>query len=120
MEHDQLIFFRDLLVSWREILFNQAKGSVHHLSEMVDSSPGDPTDRATYDAERTYMVRMRDRESRLIRKINQALDRIEEGSFGICEDCDEEISIGRLKARPVATLCIKCKTKMETYERISA
>jgi DnaK suppressor protein len=74
-------------------------------------------DRASFESERGFMLRIRDRESKLIRKIQRALENLGNGGFGICEMCDEEIAIERLKARPVTTHCIKCKTKMEALER---
>ncbi len=81
-------------------------------------SCADLTDRASFEIDRTFMLRIRDRESKLIKKIKKALERIEDSIFGICERCGEEISIKRLKARPVATLCIECKTKEEKLERV--
>jgi DnaK suppressor protein len=77
----------------------------------------DPTDRATLEADRNFMLRIRDREAKLIKKIKKALDRIEDKTFGICESCGEDISIKRLKARPVTTQCIDCKTKDEALEK---
>ena len=77
----------------------------------------DPTDRASLEADRNFMLRIRDRENKLIKKIKKALDRIETGSFGVCEKCGEDISVKRLKARPVTTLCIACKTKEEAFEK---
>jgi len=78
----------------------------------------DPTDRASLESERNFELRIRDRERKLIGKIKDALDRIEDGSFGICDDCGEDIGEERLKARPVTTLCIDCKTKQEKDERV--
>ena len=77
----------------------------------------DPTDRATQESDRTFELRIRDRERRLINKIQEALARIETGTFGICEVCEEDISEARLKARPVTTLCIDCKMEQEKKER---
>ncbi|TNF47144.1 RNA polymerase-binding protein DksA [bacterium] len=79
----------------------------------------DPTDRASMETDRNFLLRIRDRERRLISKIDKALKRIEEGSFGICDECGEDIEINRLKARPVATLCIHCKTLQEEEERLN-
>jgi DnaK suppressor protein len=78
----------------------------------------DPTDRASMESDRNFELRIRDRERRLIRKIREALKRIDDGEFGICESCEEEISESRLRARPVATLCIDCKEEQERRERI--
>jgi DnaK suppressor protein len=77
----------------------------------------DPTDRASLESDRNFMLRIRDRESKLIKKIKKALARIENGTFGICEKCGEDISKERLKARPVTTQCIDCKTKEEAFEK---
>nr|MBC8393150.1 RNA polymerase-binding protein DksA [Deltaproteobacteria bacterium] len=77
----------------------------------------DPTDRASLESDRNFMLRIRDRENKLIKKIKKALDRIETGTFGICESCGDDISTERLKARPVTTQCIDCKTKEEAEEK---
>jgi DnaK suppressor protein len=77
----------------------------------------DPTDRASLEADRNFMLRIRDREHKLIKKIKKALDRIDNGTFGICDSCGEDISIKRIKARPVTTQCIDCKTKEEAQEK---
>ena len=78
----------------------------------------DPTDRAALESDRNFLLRIRDRERKLVVKIQEALKRIDEGTFGICQECGEEISESRLKARPVATLCVECKRKQETQEKI--
>jgi DnaK suppressor protein len=70
------------------------------------------------ESDRAFTLRIRDRERRLIKKIRQALDRIEDGSFGVCEDCGEQIGVPRLKARPVTKLCINCKSKQEEDESL--
>jgi len=77
----------------------------------------DPTDSATLESDRNFMLRIRDRERKLILKIREALQRIEDGNFGICEVCGDDIGIDRLKARPVTTQCIDCKRKQEAAER---
>ena len=89
------------------------------LSEMTDQTTNipDPNDRATIESGRSFELRIRDRERKLLGKIEEALNRIDEGSFGICEDCGEEIGLKRLEARPVTTLCIDCKTLQETNEK---
>jgi DnaK suppressor protein len=78
----------------------------------------DPTDRASLESDRNFELRIRDRERKLIMKIREAIERIDEGAFGICESCEEEISEARLRARPVTTLCIECKTEQERQEKI--
>jgi DnaK suppressor protein len=77
----------------------------------------DPTDRATLESDRNFMLRIRDRERKLIMKIREAMQRMEDGTFGLCESCGDEIGIDRLKARPVTTLCIECKRRQEANER---
>ena len=87
---------------------------------MTDSNEvfADPADRATAESDRSFTLRIRDRERRLIRKIQSALQRIEDGSYGICEECGEDIGVPRLKARPVTRLCINCKAKQEEDETL--
>jgi DnaK suppressor protein len=76
------------------------------------------SDQATAEADQNFFIRLREREQRLLKKIDEAIDRINNGTFGICESCGGEISFKRLKARPVTTLCIDCKTKQEAEEKI--
>lgn len=116
MKQEDIDYFRDLLTLRLEELLNQADETVSGMTSAKENFP-DPTDRATLEADRNFMLRIRDREHKLIKKIKQALERIENGTFGICEDCDNEISIERLKARPVTTQCIECKTKEEKLEK---
>ena len=110
-------FFRNLLNQMLEEA--QQKGD-STLEEMTDSNEvfADPADRATAESDRSFTLRIRDRERRLIRKIQSALQRIEDGSYGICEECGEEIGVPRLKARPVTRLCINCKAKQEEDETL--
>jgi DnaK suppressor protein len=82
-----------------------------------DENFPDPTDRASLESNRNSVLRIRDRERKLIFKIEEALKRLDEGEFGICEECGEEIGIERLKARPVTTLCIECKSSQEVEEK---
>lgn len=84
----------------------------------IENTTADPLDLASFDTDYSTRMRIRDRESHLINKIMLALRRLEDGSFGICSECGCDISIARLKARPVANLCIKCKTRQEARERI--
>ena len=95
----------------------------HHAGgsqELTDSNEvfADPADRATAESDRAFTLRIRDRERRLIRKIQSALQRIDDGTYGICDECGEEIAIPRLKARPVTRLCINCKAKQEEDEHL--
>ncbi len=89
-------------------------------SEMADEKANfpDPTDRASLESDRNFELRIRDRERKLIGKIREALERIEDGEYGLCESCEEEIGTARLKARPVTTMCIDCKTEQERQEKI--
>jgi DnaK suppressor protein len=110
------MYFKEFLTKRQEELLNQANSTVSGMTRPKENYP-DPTDRAALEADRNFMLRIRDREHKLIKKIKKALQRIENGTFGICESCGEEISIERLKARPVTTQCIECKTKEEALEK---
>ncbi len=116
MKKKDLDFFKEYLSDRLEELLHQADDTVSDMTDTNDNFP-DPTDRASLEADRNFMLRIRDREHKLIKKIRSALDRIENGTFGICESCGEDISIQRLKARPVTTQCIDCKTKEEALEK---
>jgi len=109
--------FRAILTERLNQLLNEANKTVSDMTGEVENYP-DPTDRATLESDRNFELRIRDRERKLISKIREALERIEDGTFGICEECGEEISEARLKARPVTTLCIDCKKKQENDERL--
>ena len=100
--------FRRLLNQRISELRFEAGKTVENMDE--DGNFPDPTDRASLEASRNSVLRIRDRERKLIFKIQEALQRLENGEYGICEECGEEIGIGRLKARPVTTLCITCKS----------
>ena len=93
------------------------KGIAVGMTDPRDQS-ADPIDQASTESQISFAFRIKEREGVLIRKIERALSKLEDGTFGICEECGEEISEGRLQARPVATLCIKCKEKEETVEKI--
>ena len=116
MRDEDLNFFKQLLTEQLEELLGQANIVVKNLLQNVDES-SDPMDRASFESDRGTMLRIKDRESKLIRKIQRSLENLQSGRFGICEMCEQEIAIERLKARPVTTHCIKCKTKMEAFER---
>lgn len=117
MKQEDNEYFKDLLTRWLNELLNQADDTVTGLKEAADNLP-DPLDRASFESDRSFKLRIRDRESMLIKKIRKSLEDIEEGTYGICEMCGEEISIERLKARPVTTYCIQCKTRKEALERM--
>ena len=116
MDKKDLGYFEKLLSTQLKELLSQADDTVSDMTGSSDNFP-DPTDRASLEADRNFILRIRDREHKLIKKIKKALDRIEAGTFGICETCGEDISINRLKARPVTTQCIECKTKDEAMEK---
>jgi len=116
MNKKQQEFFKDLLSKRLEDLAGGVRETVDEMNDEDDTFP-DPNDRATLESDRNFVLRIRDRERKLIAKIEQALERVENGTFGICEDCGEDISEGRLKARPVTTLCIKCKQEQEQREK---
>jgi DnaK suppressor protein len=116
MNKKQLEFFKDLLSKRLEDLAGGAQDTVDEMNDEDDTFP-DPNDRATLESDRNFVLRIRDRERKLIAKIEQALERVEKGTFGICDECGDDISEGRLKARPVTTLCIKCKEEQEQREK---
>ncbi|MGB9438315.1 MAG: RNA polymerase-binding protein DksA [Desulfobacterales bacterium] len=118
MEQKELDFFKDLLTQWLDELLGRAGNTVVGLIDGADHL-SDPLDRAVLDSERGHTLRMRDRESVLIKKIRASLVDIQEGVYGICDDCGKDIAIERLKARPVARRCIQCKTKQEEQERLT-
>lgn len=110
-------FFRALLTEKLNTLLEEANKTVVGMTDSGESFP-DPTDRATLESERNFTLRIRDRERKLISKIKEALERLDQGTFGICEECGEDISRERLRARPVTTLCINCKKRQENEERL--
>jgi len=116
MKKKDIEYFKEFLNNRLEELLSHADNTVSGMTAPKENFP-DPTDRASLEADRNFMLRIRDRENKLIKKIKKALDRIENGTFGICEKCGEEISVKRLMARPVTTLCIDCKTKEEAFEK---
>jgi DnaK suppressor protein len=116
MDQKTLNYFKENLTERLEELLVEAERTVTGMTGMKETFP-DPTDRATLESDRNFMLRIRDRERKLITKIREAMARIEDGTFGICEECGDDISIERLKARPVTTLCIECKRRQEAVER---
>jgi DnaK suppressor protein len=115
MKKEDLEYFHTLLTERLNELLKHADSTVTGMTQPKENF-ADPTDRASHEAERSFELRIRDREHKLIKKIKKALERIENGTFGRCETCEEEISIERLKARPVTTQCIECKTREEDME----
>jgi DnaK suppressor protein len=116
VEKKDIEYFREVLTNYLEELLNRADNTVSDMAAPKENLP-DTTDRASLEADRILMLRIRDRENKLIKKIKEALARIEDDTYTICEKCGEDISLARLKARPVTTQCIDCKTKEEATER---
>lgn len=117
MKKKQLEEFRTQLQTQMDELLDDAGKTVSDMTEEKINFP-DPTDRANLESDRNFELRIRDRERKLINKIRQALERIEDDTFGKCESCEEQIGTERLHARPVTTLCIDCKTEQERQEKI--
>ena len=117
MNKKDVEFFRNLLNQRIQELRSEAGKTVDDMDG--DETFPDPTDRASAESNRDSVLRIRDRERKLIFKIEEALRRLDDGEYGICEECGEKIGIERLKARPVTTLCIECKSSQEIAERKS-
>jgi DnaK suppressor protein len=116
MSEEQLEHFRNILNAWKRELMFEVDRTVHHMQDEAANFP-DPNDRATQESEFGLELRTRDRERKLLRKIDSALARIEDGSYGYCEETGEEIGLKRLEARPVATLCLEAQERRELAER---
>jgi len=116
MKPEKLDYFRTLLNGQIAQLLNDAEKTVSEMTDEKENFP-DPNDRASLESDRNFELRIRDRERKLIRKMQEALDRIDKGTFGVCDRCGGPISEKRLLARPVTTLCIECKTKEEKIEK---
>lgn len=117
MDKQQKKEFKQLLNQQLDSLLEEAGKTVSEMTEEKTNFP-DPTDRASLESDRNFELRIRDRERRLINKIREALTRIDDDTFGLCESCEEPIGADRLRARPVTTLCIECKTEQERQEKI--
>lgn len=114
-----LEYFRQKLLDWRAELVKESSDTLQDLKETNLNEP-DLNDRASNEAGQSLELRTRDRMRKLIKKINQALDRIENGTYGYCEETGEPIGLGRLEARPVATLCIEAQERHERKEKTQA
>ena len=117
MKPEKLEAFRVMLTSKINELLDEAGKTVTDMTNGKENFP-DPNDRASLESDRNFELRIRDRERKLILKMQEAIKRIDDGSFGICEVCSGPISEKRLTARPVTTLCIDCKTKQEKIEKL--
>jgi DnaK suppressor protein len=116
MNDEQIEHFRGILLNWRGELVDEVSRTVSHMKDEAANFP-DPADRATQEEEFSLELRTRDRERKLIKKIDSTLDRLQNDDYGYCDACGIEIGIQRLEARPTATLCIDCKTLAEIKER---
>jgi DnaK suppressor protein len=108
--------FRNIMQAWKKDLMAEVDRTVHHMQDEAANFP-DPTDRASQESEFSLELRTRDRERKLIKKIDETLNLIDNHDYGYCESCGVEIGIRRLEARPTATLCIDCKTLDEIREK---
>ncbi len=108
--------FRQKLLAWRASLLDESTATIEHLREGGDVEP-DPADRATIETNRALELRTRERARKLIAKIDEALQRIEDGTYGFCQETNEPIGISRLEARPIATLSIEAQERHERMER---
>ncbi|MDX1496307.1 MAG: RNA polymerase-binding protein DksA [Salinisphaeraceae bacterium] len=116
MSEGQIEHFRNILLAWKRELMEEVDRTVHHMQDEAANFP-DPTDRATQESEFSLELRARDRERKLIRKIDSAISSLDRDEYGYCETCGTEIGIRRLEARPTATLCVDCKSLEEIRER---
>jgi len=116
MSKEQLDHFRNILETWKRDLMQEVDRTVLHMKDEAANFP-DPNDRATQESEFSLELRTRDRERKLIRKIEEAIKRIDDGSYGYCVETGEEIGIKRLEARPVATLCVEAQERRERREK---
>jgi DnaK suppressor protein len=117
MNERQREYFRTKLLAWREDILKEAKETLVHLQEENQNHP-DLADRASSETDRAIELRARDRQRKLIAKIDEALGRIEDGSYGYCEETGEPISLRRLEARPIATLSVEAQERHERRERV--
>jgi len=116
----KLVAFKKKLLKQRKDLLTEAVQTLNiKISTEKESFP-DPTDQAVAELDNNFLLRLRGREQKLLKKIDDAISRIDSGTYGVCESCGGDISIKRLEARPVTTLCIECKTRQEEEEKIQA
>lgn len=117
MKQRDLDFFRSLLQARRQEILDETDRAVGTMNGNERINYADPADRAALESDRNFLLRLRDRDRKLLGKIDEALARIEDGSYGRCEECGGQIGSERLKARPVTTLCIECKESQEAREK---
>lgn len=116
MDKETIEKFRLQLTEKRDEILNDAGKTLSEMTDQTTNIP-DPNDRASVESGRSFELRIRGRERKLLSKIEEALERVDEGEYGVCEDCGEDIGVKRLEARPVTTLCIDCKTIQEQKEK---
>ena len=116
MEEKDLLLFKEQLEAMKAGINTDVEQTLTEMTSQTGNIP-DPNDRATMESDRSFELRIRGRERKLMDKVDEALIRIEDGSFGICAGCGEDIAIKRLQARPVAKYCIDCKTRQEQREK---
>jgi DnaK suppressor protein len=117
MNERQLEYFKQKLLIWKEDILREARGTLVHLQAETENHP-DLADRATSETDRALELRTRDRQRKLISKIDEAMRRIEDGSYGYCEETGEPIGVARLDARPIATLSLEAQERHERRERV--
>jgi len=120
MGDKQLAYFRRKLIDWRSELMDESQDTIDHLRDVSNQDIGDEVDRASRESDHTLELRTRDRYRKLQNKIDKALKRIDEGSYGYCDDTGDEIGIKRLDARPVATLTLEAQERRESKEKHTA
>jgi DnaK suppressor protein len=120
MRQRELNLFRRLLEGRKRDLLSEAERALGSMNQKSDEVFADPADRATHESDRNLLLRFRDRERKLLSKIDEAFVRLDSGVYGRCEECGDEIGLARLKARPVTTLCINCKSAQEARERVGS
>jgi DnaK suppressor protein len=120
MNGQQLEYFRQKLMTWRSELMEEAQETLNNLRDASYREVGDEADRASRESDHSLELRTRDRYRKLIRKIEKALERIDDGSYGYCEDTGEPIGVQRLEARPIATLTVDAQERREMKEKVLA
>jgi DnaK suppressor protein len=118
LKPEKIEFFRNMLSQKINELLGEAGKTVSEMTSSVKENYPDPNDRASLESDRNFELRIRDRERKLIMKMREAIKRMDDGVFGVCESCGGPISEKRLMARPVTTLCIECKMKQEKMEKL--
>ncbi len=117
MSERQLEYFKDKLIAWKDDILKESRETLTHLQKETENHP-DLADRASSETDRALELRTRDRQRKLIAKIDDALRRIEDGSYGYCEDTGEPIGLARLDARPIATFSLEAQERHERRERV--